>query len=62
MDVDMWMYLLKRLPLDKKYRLLAMKGLTGLFRFHEGFKNCTSQELENRAIGLVTKGFFTIHV
>ena len=33
------MDLLKRLPLDEKYRHPAMEGLAGLFRFPRGFKN-----------------------
>jgi hypothetical protein len=30
--VDMWMDLLKRSPLDEKYRCPAVEGLAGLFR------------------------------
>ena len=32
MHVDMWMDLLKQLPLDEKYCQPAMEGLAGLFR------------------------------
>jgi hypothetical protein len=36
MYVDMWMDLLKRLPLDEKYHHMAMKGFVGLFRVSWG--------------------------
>jgi hypothetical protein len=34
--VNMWMDVLKRLPLDEKYCHLGMKGLTCLFRVSRG--------------------------
>ena len=42
MYVDMWMDLLKRMPLDENYHHPAMEGLAGLFRVflgEGGFKN-----------------------
>ena len=39
MYVDMWMDLLKRLPLDEKYHHPAMEGLVGLLGFLESIKN-----------------------